>query len=235
MFVKILRSLRAQLIRRIRPKNGYWLATKSPIPLSRKFGFDRGTPIDRFWIEKFLAENKNYIRGVCLEIGDNNYTKKYGARKVTKSDILDVQRSNKKATIYGNLKNLKGIVSDNTYDSIILTHVLGLIDNYEAAVKECKRITKPGGAILFTSACFSPTYDISTNFWRFTPASAKYIFGKFFDKNKLFVNSYGNVLTGQCFWVGMAQDELTQKELEFNDPKFPCIVVLRAIKSKEGN
>ncbi|MGB2696377.1 MAG: class I SAM-dependent methyltransferase, partial [Candidatus Zixiibacteriota bacterium] len=48
-------------------------------PISRQFGFDRGKPIDRYYIENFLNENKHFIRGRVLEIGDNSYTKKYGS------------------------------------------------------------------------------------------------------------------------------------------------------------
>ena len=37
------------------------------IPASRTFGSERGKPIDRFYIEKFLEENKEYILGDTLE------------------------------------------------------------------------------------------------------------------------------------------------------------------------
>lgn len=226
--VNTIRLARAFTMKMIKPKENYFFATKSLKPLSRKFGFDRGTPIDRYYIEKFLADNKAKIKGRCLEIGDNRYTKKYGASKVKISDILDIDKKNKKANIHANLKNLKSLKS-NLYDCIILTHVLGMIDDYEAAVRECKRILKPGGTILVTTSCFSPTYDINANFFRFTVASARYVFGKYFKKN-LVVKSYGNVLAGQYFWVGLAQEELTKKELEFNDPHFPCIVAIKANK-----
>lgn len=221
--------IRAVVMKSIKPNSKYFLATRRLQPLSNKFGYDRGKPIDRYYIEKFLEENKKYISGRCLEIVDNAYTVKFGGKKVTKSDVLDNNPKNFEADIHGDLKNLT-MVKENTYDCIILTQVLGLIDNYEAAVRECKRILKPGGAIIFTSGCFSPTFDINQNYWRFTSASVKYIFGKFFNKNKLFVKTYGNVLVGQCFWVGLAQEELSKKELEYNDPRYPCIVVARAIK-----
>lgn len=218
------------LIRAVNSSRFYYLSTRSVKPLSSKFGLDRGTPIDRYWIDSFIYENRKFIFGRVLEIGDNRYTKKYGAKSVTKSDVLDIDRQNKTASIYGDLKDLRE-VSSNTYDCIILTHVLGMIDNYESAIKECKRILKIGGILLVTSSCFSPTHDINNNFFRFTYSSAKYIFKKIFRRG-IFVKTYGNVLAGQAFWVGMAQEELTKNELEFNDPHYPCIVAIRATKTK---
>lgn len=32
-------------------------------PISRKFGFDRGCPIDRYYIDSFLKQNQNLITG----------------------------------------------------------------------------------------------------------------------------------------------------------------------------
>src|SRR5258708_1276969 len=36
-------------------------------PISTSFGFDRGTPIDRYYIENFLGRNAGDIRGRVLE------------------------------------------------------------------------------------------------------------------------------------------------------------------------
>jgi len=222
--------VRARINRVLFPMQGYWTAVKTTKPISSKFGFDRGRPIDRYWIEDFLEKHKNYIKGNCMEVTGSAYTLKYGADKVKKVDVLDVDTNNKKATIYGDLRDLHLVISDNTYDCIILTHVLGLIDNLDKAVSECHRILKPGGVLIATSSCFSPTYDTKSNYWRFTPQGAKYLFGKYFKENNLKIFSYGNVLTGQCFWAGMSQEDLTEEQLKYNDPKYPCVVGIQAIK-----
>ena len=39
-------------------------------PISNVFGFDRGQPIDRYYVENFLSENASLIRGVVLEVAD---------------------------------------------------------------------------------------------------------------------------------------------------------------------
>ncbi len=53
-------------------------------PFSEKFGYDRGGPIDRYYIEHFLNEYSSTIKGRVLEIGDNAYTLKYGGRQNSK-------------------------------------------------------------------------------------------------------------------------------------------------------
>src|SRR5436190_22347723 len=45
-------------------------------PLSRLFGLDRGQPIDRFYIERFLQAKSDLIRGHVLEVGGRDYTER---------------------------------------------------------------------------------------------------------------------------------------------------------------
>jgi hypothetical protein len=42
-------------------------------PLSRCFGFDRGKPVDRYYIENFLASRAGDVRGRVLEIADKMF------------------------------------------------------------------------------------------------------------------------------------------------------------------
>jgi len=229
----MLRKIRAPLYRFIWPKSNYFFFTRTEkylTPLSNRYGFDRGKPIDRYYIEKFLSENADCIKGRCLEVTDNNYTAKFGGNKVVVSDVLDIDTSNKLANIHGDIRNLKNTIKDDTYDCIILAQTLGIIDDCESVIKECYRILKPGGIILITATAISPVLDLENNYWRFTIASMAYVLKKYFSANKIMVNPYGNVLTGQSYWVGASQEELTKKQLEYNDPKFPVIITAKATK-----
>src|SRR3954470_3249492 len=55
-------------------------------PVARDYGWIRGQPVDRYFIEKFLAQNSDAIRGRVLELADPEYTLRFGGDKVTKSD-----------------------------------------------------------------------------------------------------------------------------------------------------
>ncbi len=231
LLLNIARPIRAHLVKMIKPKDGYFFAgapKRSLKPISFKQGFDRGTPIDRYYIDQFMSDYAADVRGACLEVHDNHYTVAFGKDRVTASDVLDVKTSNKQANIYGDLKKLDA-VKDAVYDCFILMHTLGIIDDYEAAISESYRILKPGGVLLFVATVngsISPEYT----FWRFTPASLRRIFGKYFNEKNLTIKTYGNVLSGQSHWVGLATEELTKEELDYNDPEYPIIITMRAVK-----
>ncbi len=222
--VGLFRSIQRPVVRFLKPRSRYSL-----YPISVSYGFDRGKPVDRYYIESFMDKYKADVKGRCLEITDNAYTIKYGEDRVTTSDVLDINTGNKQANIYGDLQNIPNIPSDS-YDCLILTQTILMIPDYEAAIRECKRILKPGGVMLVTLSTLSPVWNIKYHMWRFTGASANYIFGKYFNKDKFTVETWGNALTGQAFWVGMAVEDLKPKELEHNDPFFPVVVTIRAEK-----
>ncbi|MBI4009560.1 methyltransferase domain-containing protein, partial [Candidatus Roizmanbacteria bacterium] len=158
------------------------------------------------------------------------YLKKYGGAKMERCDGLDINYKNKKASIYGDLRNLKKIIPANRYDVIILTQILGMIDDVASAIGECYRILKPGGWLIGTSAYLSPYIEPKQNYWRFTTTGIHYLLNKFFEQEKIRVGSYGNVLAGQAFWVGLAQEDLRLKDLEYNDPHYPLIIAFKAQK-----
>ncbi len=221
-----------KFIRRIlKPKFLYFLSHRTE-PLSAYHGFDRGAPLDRFYIENFLEGNKGLIKGVCLELLNNDYTIKYGGTNVIKSGILDIDSSNKNATIIDDLRNLSS-VADNTYDCLILTQVLQFIDDVPAVISECYRVLKPGGVILATLPSLSrvdPISGVGGDFWRFTVASASYLFSKKFKPEQTEIKSFGNVRSGLYFYAGLAQEDASTKTLKDNDPNFPLIITVKAQK-----
>ena len=213
----------------IKPKWRYFLVPKRELmPISKKHGFDRGMPIDRYYTDKFLKQYQDNIKGRVLEVGDRYYTKKFGNGRVKISDILDIDPGNKHANIIGDLRDLKE-VKDNTYDCFIMTFVIGIIDDYRSALKEARRILKPGGVLLAVTDS-SSSYNPKTDYWRFTFNSARLAFGEAFCKDNLEIKTYGNVLSGQYNWVGMATEELTREELDFHHPRYTTLIGIKAIK-----
>lgn len=227
-----MRKSRRTIFRRLFKPAWLYFFSRALKPLSHNYGSNRGTPIDRYYIEKFLSDNAHHIKGKCLEIKDNNYTKNLGRDSVFQSDVLDMEKSNINATIYGDLRNMNNI-ADNAYDCIILTQVLQFIDDVPAVIKECFRILKPNGCLLITAPSIS-RIDVRTgikgDFWRFTVSSMEYLLKKSFIMESIEIKSWGNVLAGTAFWIGMAREELSQKELDHNDSDFPVIISARAIK-----
>jgi SAM-dependent methyltransferase len=168
----------------------WYLVSGNPKPFNPLYKkIIRGKHIDRFYIERFMEKNSNSIKGVCLEIADNEYTKKFGKPK--ESHILDIDLKNEKADIHGDLRSLPQIAS-NTFNCLILTQTLQYIDDYHSAIKECHRILKPGGVVLATVPSVSRIgySGVSGDFWRFTQAGAEYAFRKVFGKVR--AEAFGN-------------------------------------------
>lgn len=232
ILIKIAGPIRARAMRFFRPKAGYFLfpvPDRRLNPISSKFGYDRGTPIDRYYIECFLERVRRDIRGKCLEVTDNAYTKRFGGDRVTESHVVDIDPSNTSATICADLRNMVS-VPGGMFDTVIATHTFGVIDDFEAAIRECARVLKPGGVLIATVSSLGVAAVPDLAYWRFTKASARYVFGKYFERETLEVTSYGNVLSGQAFWVGLSAEELTRRELTKCDDRYPVIISIRARK-----
>ena len=203
-------------------------------PLTRSFGYDRGQPVDRYYIEKFLNQHTDDIRGNVVEIGDDRYTRKFGGAKVTRSDVLDQDHPDANPTIIANLTSADHIPSDS-FDCIIITQTLQFIYDVHAAVRTLHRILKPGGIVLGSLPTLSPIcrYDMDRwgDYWRFTSASVQRLFGDVFGADNVHVQANGNVLVATAFYYGMATEELTTEELDFNDRDYEVLITVRAVKA----
>jgi SAM-dependent methyltransferase len=200
-------------------------------PVSEKWGFDRGTPVDRYYIDRFLEGHRADIHGQVLEVGAPLYTDRFGAG-VSRCDILDHHPTNHKATLAADLSKPLEILADR-YDCLVFTQVLHLIYNLQPAIHELHRILKPGGVLLATFPCASrieTEYGPDRDYWRFTPALLQRMFTDIFGEKCLAVQSYGNVLSCIAFMEGMASEELSRDELDIYDPIFPLLVGVRAQK-----
>jgi len=201
-------------------------------PFSTVFGYDRGGPVDRYYIENFLKLNASNIKGRVLEIGDNEYTLKFGGEAVTKSDILHIDEKNAKATFVGDLSNAPQL-PDDSFDCIVLTQTLHLIYNYMDALKTCYRVLKPGGSILLTVPGISPiAHDEWGDYWlwSFTKASLTRMMSELFPSDHVKINAYGNVLAAASFLYGVGLPEMKKEEMDYNDPHYPVIITALAIK-----
>lgn len=203
-------------------------------PFSKAFGYDRGGPVDRYYIENFLEQEAANIKGRALEIGDNDYTLRFGEKRITKSDILHIDDSNPQATFVGDLSNAPHL-PDNSFDCIILTQTLHLIYDFKAALQTCYRILKPGGTLLLTVPGITPIDQGEWKniwLWSFTEASIKRLLTETFPKDCFDVKTYGNVLVATSFLYGVGLPEMKKEELDYIDPHYPVIITARAQKPR---
>jgi SAM-dependent methyltransferase len=197
-------------------------------PLSREFGYDRGTPIDRYYIERFLDQHRADIRGAVLEVKDSGYARRYGSG-ITSTDVLDVDAANPNATVIADLASADAVAAES-YDCFILTQTLTYIFDVTAAVRHTHRILRPGGVALVTVPTVSRLCPPLTDHWRFTPAGCQRLFGDVFGSGAVEVRAHGSAGTGAAFLMGLAYEELPQSVLDHDDAQFPVLVTVRAVR-----
>ena len=210
-------------------------------PISRRFGFDRGKAIDRYYIESFLARHADDVRGRVLEIGDNSYTRRYGGSRVIVSDVLNVAEGNPRATIVADLTRADHIPSD-AFDCIIFTQTLQFIYDARSAIQTLYRILKPGGILLATVPGIGRMLDPSQDkwgvryHWAFTLPSVLRLFEESFPSANVEVETYGNVLAAISFLHGLAAEDLHQEELDHREAGYDgyeVLIALRAVKPED--
>lgn len=232
------RWLRAQqlrlgrLFRRFRSRTNIG-SLRRTTPVSADWGWDRGQPVDRYYIEKFLAEHANDVRGHVLEFADDSYARKFGGAKVTRVDVLDRQEGNPQATLVAELAQGEQIPSD-TFDCIICTQVLQYVYDLHAAIRTLCRILKAGGTLLVTAPGIQRAdlagVEGGGDNWRFTTLSLRRLFEEVFPKDRLEVRAYGNVLAATAFLYGYALEDLWREDLDYHDPAYQSLIALRAAK-----
>jgi SAM-dependent methyltransferase len=205
-------------------------------PISRRFGFDRGRPIDRYYIEEFLGGEKHHLRGRVLEVGDDRYMRMFGGDQIARRDVLHVLPDQPGVTIVADLTRADHVPA-NTFDCIICTQSLQVIYDLRPALCHLHRILKPGGVMLATGNGITKTgrhegVDPWGQYWHFTTQSFGRLFRESFPSGEVQVSSYGNVLSAIAFLHGLAAEELTVEELSFRDPDYEVLVTARAVKAK---
>ncbi len=200
-------------------------------PISRDFGFSRGLPIDRYYVAGFLAEHSADIRGRVLEVGDAEYSERFGGAAITEQDVLHVHPGHPGATIVGDLSQ-PGVLPHAAFDCIVLTQTLHLVYDLPAAAAALRRALAPGGVLLLTVPGISQVdrgeWGASW-FWSLTPAAVRMLLGDAFGPGQVHVAAHGNVYAATTFLQGLALGEVDTHKLDVHDEAYPVIVTARAV------
>ncbi len=202
-------------------------------PIRPDSGWRSGLGIGRYYIDDFVAQHADDIKGRVLEVADRRYTTRFGADRVQQSDILHVKPGNPDATIIADLTDADHIPS-HLFDCIILTQTLQYIFDPQSAIRTLKRILKPQGVLLVTVPGIAQItrWDMEQwgEYWRFTTLSAQRLFAEAFPLECVKVESYGNVLSTIARLHGILATELRPEELDYRDPDYDVIICVRVEK-----
>jgi SAM-dependent methyltransferase len=214
-------------------RRGRYFQLWSVGPVSRKFGWDAGQPIDRYYIERFLHLNRRDIHGRVLEVADSEYTRRFGEGRVERSDVLHVDASSPGVTIAGDLLTGEGIPRD-AFDCIVLTQTLQFTPDVQSAISNARESLKSGGVLLATMPGISQIsrYDMDRwgEYWRFTDLSVRRLFEGVFGAPNVTVETEGNALVSAAFLYGMTAGDFTAKELDVRDEDYQLVITVRSVR-----
>lgn len=238
--ITIVKEAKMEILDRLRARKRHGAVNfgdlRRTTPISRHFGYDRGNPVDRHYVEDFLVRHADDIRGRVLEVGDNEYTMRFGAERVELSEVLHVDPAVPNVTYCTDLTEGEGI-PDGIFDCIVLTQTLHLVYEFQKAVATLHRILKPGGVLLLTVPGVSSIDSGEWGdiwFWSFTQASLRRLMAEQFGPGAVETMVYGNVLTATAFLYGLAETELRPHEFHVCDPQYPVIVTARVTKGGDA-
>jgi len=218
-------AVRRRLTRLNRPR---WGDLRRREPFSSCYGFDRGTPVDRFYIERFLAEHASDIRGNVLEVGHAHYANAFRDSIPARVEIVDVDPTNVEATIVADLSEADSLPSDR-FDSFILTQTLQLVADPEAALQNAWQSLTRGGVLLISvpGITRADPDHVAADRWRFTPAGLDTLLARACPDGRREVVDYGNLIGAVAFLMGLAAEELKESELTATDAHFTVSVCAR--------
>ena len=207
-------------------------AELSPAPVSRKFGLDRGTPIDRRYIEAFLERHAESVRGDVLEVGGDAYAKRFGASRA-RAHRLERGAVPSPRVLAGDLESPETLPA-GLFDCFICTQTYNFVFEIGRAIESSHRLLKPGGVLLATAAGLAPIsrFDMERwgDFWRLTTASAKRLLEPRFGAD-IEITSAGNAFAAASFVQGLAVEDFADPAvLDAVDPDYPVVVTMFARK-----
>jgi len=222
------------LNRNFKPVNVDWLSRLDPY--SRVFGLDRGKAIDRRFMEDFLQTHADDVRGKVLEIGDDQYSYKFG-HDLIKTTILAGPTHSPRSDCFpeGNLTVEETLSAVGQHDCVIATNVLNFIYDLDSAMKGLASLVEPSkGVLIVTLAGLSQIsrydYDRWGDYWRFNDMSARRLFETYFGNVE--VVAYGNAPLAAAFVMGLSQDEIPNSLFPHFDPDYQILIGIRATKPK---
>ena len=195
-------------------------------PLSDWYGFDRGTPIDRLYIEGFLQQHADDIRGHVLEVKSDDYARRFGGSRLQQVTVVDVDAGNQRATLVADLDD-RDCLPHSAYDCILLTQTLQFL-TASNALPSLYDALKPGGVMLLTTSALTRQETANTDRWRLPPAGLRDLLIRHLpDDADIEVTGRGNAVAATAFLLGLVVEELTDRQLASVDWRFPVVSLAR--------
>jgi hypothetical protein len=201
-----------------------WGNLRRTAPFSSSYGFERGQPIDRYYLHKFLAAHSESITGDVLEIQGTSYTERFG-HDLTRIDSFDIE-PRFGSTYVCDFARCDDVIADGAYDCLLLPNTLPHFRALERCLAHVARVVRRGGVVLASAAGLLPLTGDASEYWRLTPDGWRETLAAAWPGAILEIAGHGNCLAAVAAQLGLAVEELTHAELDVHDPRFPVLTTM---------
>ncbi len=201
-----------------------WGNLRRTKPFSSAFGFERGTPVDRYYLHRFFDANRDLITGDVLEVQTSSYTERFG-RGVGRSATFDINAAFQ-PTYRCDLAHSERVLPSAAFDCVLLPNTLQHLRELDACLEHLLRIVRPGGVILASAAGLLPLTGDVPDLWRFSPDGWREKLARAWPGAEVSVTGHGNCLAAVAAQLGLAHEELRDEELDVHDPRFPVLTTI---------
>lgn len=199
---------------------------KRQTPICPRFGHSRGNPIDRYYLDRFIEEIRNEVKGATLEIGGNK-TNRDLYKFTNTTSYLTMDLEGKDLDIVGDAHDTNA-VDKASLDTILLFNVLEHCEKPWVVVENIYQWLKPQGQVFCMVPNAQRVHRVPRDYWRILPDALDSLFARF-PRRKLYV--YGNPLTTMASYYGIAVEELSRDELDHYHQNYPVANCIHAHKA----
>lgn len=202
--------------------------------MSRKFGYDRGTPIDRVYINNFLKKRKNLFVGDCLEVGYPEFLLNFSV-PLNQITVLGVNNPDKRFKYVNCDLSLGKELPREKFDLFVCTQTFNFIKDYSTAIENSANLLKEDGSMIGTVSGLAALSQYDDDKWgdyyRFSPRAIREALSKSFHEVEIEV--YGNLYSAIHYLAGHSYEDLQYKYLiETSDNLYPVIIGFTARRPK---
>ena len=192
-----------------------WGQLRIAEPVCRNFGFSRGTPIDRYYLHRFVGEIRSQVKGKTLEVGGVvsnagyygfGHTTDYHVRLTSHPLMLILPATAHDASL----------IATDTFDSVVCFNVLEHCAKPWIVVENIDRWLRKGGKAFCMVPNAQRIYSLPCDYWRPLPSACEIMFSMF---ARVRIHVYGNLITHTASHYGIACEELKPEELESSAPR----------------
>jgi SAM-dependent methyltransferase len=196
------------------------------LPFCPQFGNSRGTSIDRYYLDRFIAEIRSEVKGITLEIGGRKVNRElYNFTNATSYLTMDLKGLD--LDITGDAHDTDAVEKESL-DTVVLCNVLEHCERPWVVADNIYQWLKPGGQVFCMVPSAQRVHRVPQDYWRILPDAMDSLFARF-SLRKLYI--YGNPLTTMAAYFGIAADELDRAELDHQHENYPVATCIHAQKT----